>query len=235
MSDTHLEVRDLRSSYRRNEAIHGISLDVRGGEVVALLGHNGAGKSTTLHCIAGLQPVSHGSIRLDGDDITHHGAAASVKIGIGLVLEQAFVFGDLTVRENLELAGVRVGKEDLERTRAQMLERYPVLSDRGAQRAEALSGGEQRMLSMAMALLSSPRLLILDEPSLGVAPFLVERMMDDIREIATTTGVAVLLVEQNVTQALRVADRAYVMRAGAIIEEQEAASLAKRERLWELF
>lgn len=235
MSEGHLQVHDLRSSYGRNEAIHGVSLEVRPGEVVALLGHNGAGKSTTLHCIAGLQPVAGGSVLLDGKDVTRHRGAASVSLGIGLVPEQHFVFGDLSVRENFELAGVRVPRAEYEQTRARMLERYPVLDERSAQRADALSGGEQRMLSMSMALLSSPRVLLLDEPSLGIAPFLVERMMDDVREIATTTGAAVLLVEQNVTQALRVADRAYVMRAGAVIEEQTADALAGRERLWELF
>jgi len=230
-----LRVEDLRTGYGDTEVVGGVSLEVAAGEVVALIGHNGAGKTTTLRSIMGLQRVWGGRVLLGGDDITGHRPSDGVRLGIGMVPEQGFVFGELTIDENLRLAGARVPAAELGGRIEGVFERFPVLKERRAQRAQALSGGEQRMLSMGMTLLNRPRLLLLDEPSLGLAPFLVERIMDEVREIATERRTAVLLVEQNVGQALRVADRAYVLRTGQVIAAERADELARRERLWELF
>ena len=230
-----LRLDGLRTGYGDAEAVSEISLEVAAGEVVTLIGHNGAGKTTTLRAVMGLQRVWSGRILLAGEDITGLRASDGIRRGIGMVPEQGFVFGELSIEDNLRLAGAPVPPAELATRRDAVYERFPVLRERRTQRAESLSGGEQRMLSLGMTLLGAPRLLLLDEPSLGLAPFLVERIMEEIRQIAAEHRTAVLLVEQNVGQALRVADRAYVMRSGTIVADERADELAKRERLWELF
>lgn len=230
-----LTVDQLRTGYGGLEAVLDASLEVGSGEIVTLLGHNGAGKSTTLRSIMGLQPVWQGRIVLDGEDITGEQAAKNVSRGLCFVPEDDFVFPQLNVEENLTLAAYTVGRDETAERRNGVYEFLPELSERRAQRAETLSGGEKRMLSIGMAMMARPRLLLLDEPSLGLAPVLVERVMELVSELAQQQELSVLMVEQNVDQALRVAERVYVMRAGRIILEESAEQMRRREQWWDLY
>jgi branched-chain amino acid transport system ATP-binding protein len=231
-----LRVESLATGYRAKQIVFGVSFEVRAGEVVCLMGHNGAGKTTTLKAVFGLLPAWQGRVTLDGDDIERTGSAERVRRGLALVPQERFVFADLSVAENLDLGAFSVtDARTAQQRREKIIALLPVLAERRRQRAGTLSGGEQRMLSMGMALMMQPRLLLLDEPSLGLAPLLVERIMGTIERIAREERVTVLLVEQNVRQALPIADRVYIMRTGRLILEETGQAMAARGAWWDLF
>jgi branched-chain amino acid transport system ATP-binding protein len=210
-----LEVRELTARYGPVVAVRGISLTVGEGEIVALLGANGAGKTTTLACIAGLHHARSGRIRFDGREISRLSPERVLRRGISLTPEGRRLFTTLTVEENLLLGGAARGRRD--RTEyGELLELFPILRERLDMPAASLSGGEQQQLAIARSLMSWPRLLLLDEPTLGLAPRLVRLVFDLIGRLRDEHGLSVLLVEQNVHQALELCDRAYVMRTGQL-------------------
>jgi len=212
-----LEIRDLNVHFGVIHAIKGISITVNEGEIVTLIGANGAGKTTTLRTISGLKKPSSGSILLNGKDITGTSAQERVKMGISQVPEGRRIFSNMTVLEKLELgAYLRRDKSEITKDLAMVYERFPILADRIKQAAGTLSGGEQLMLAMGRALMSRPKLLCLDEPSMGLAPLLVQEIFDIIRDI-NKKGTTILLVEQNASMALQIANRAYVMETGSIV------------------
>jgi branched-chain amino acid transport system ATP-binding protein len=207
----------VRASYGPAEVLQGIDIEVRPGEVIALLGANAAGKSTAIKTIMGRLRPSSGEIRFAGRRIDGRTTNEIVRMGIGIVPEGRRVFYELTVLENLEAAGSRAESHGPAQSQMeQVLALFPVLAERRSQLAGTLSGGEQQMLAIARALVASPQLICMDEPSMGLAPIMVDRVMDAIREI-NHAGTAVLLVEQNARAALSVADRAYVLRDGRIV------------------
>jgi branched-chain amino acid transport system ATP-binding protein len=217
-----LQVKNLRCSYGNLEVVHGISLHVCAGEIVGLLGANGAGKSSLLKSIIGLLPPRQGEIYIDGRPT--HGAPAwrSISNSTVLVPEGKMIFADMTVRENLLIGGYHNPDRALQLDL--VLERFPKLRERINQLGGTLSGGEQQMLALGRALMARPKLLLLDEPSLGLAPLMVQEVFSEIRKMRDL-GMTVLLVEQNVTGTLQIADRAYVMETGEITLEGEAADL----------
>lgn len=213
-----LEVRDLHVHYGQVQALRGINLEVRAGEIVTLLGANGAGKSTTIMAIMGLLKPTSGSIMLAGESITGMEAHAVARKGIGLSPEGRRVLGSLTVQENLLLGGyARRDRKAVEQDLEKWLSVFPRLRDRVQQMAWTLSGGEQQMLAIARALMGKPRLLLLDEPSLGMAPLIIQSMRETIGAISKQEQMTVLLVEQNVDLALRLATRGYVLALGRIV------------------
>ncbi len=219
MSAPLLQLRGVCAHYGPIQALHGISLELREGEIVALIGANGAGKTTTLRTVSGMLPASAGSILFDGEEIAGRPAHRIVAKGLAHAPEGRGIFLNLTVRENLELgAFLRRDEEAVERDREYALGLFPRLRERIDQVAGTLSGGEQQMLAIARALMSAPRLLLLDEPSLGLAPRIVERIFEALVEV-NRRGTSLLLVEQNAALALQMADRAYVLETGSIILE----------------
>ena len=231
-----LEVSNLRAGYGRRPVTFSLDLDVRQGEVVALFGHNGAGKTTTLKAIFGTVHPMGGTVRFDGADITGVSSAGNVSRGLTLIPAENFVFAELNVLDNLRLGAHLEPSSDVIRQRlARVYELFPILEERGAQIAGTMSGGQQRMLSIGVALMSGPRLLLLDEPSLGLSPALVGQMMTVISRLAREEGLSALLVEQNVAQTLPVVDRAYFMRSGRMILEESSEELRKRSNFWDLF
>jgi branched-chain amino acid transport system ATP-binding protein len=216
--------------------VRGISLKVGEGELVALIGANGAGKSSALRCICGALKAAGGSVRLDGDDITSAKPEAIVRRGIATVPETRDVFPDLSVDENLMLGGYtrRADAAGFAGDRAKMLALFPRLAERGAQPAGTLSGGEQQMLVIARAMMSRPKVLLLDEPSLGLAPVVVDQIFGMIATLKAA-GTTILLVEQNVAKALSVADRVYVMRLGRIAASGTAAEIGAQTDLSALY
>ena len=212
-----LEIKNINVHFGVIHALKGISLTVNEGEIVTLIGANGAGKTTTLRTISGLKKTTSGEIMLDGKDITHSFAQDRVKMGISQAPEGRRVFSTMTVLENLELgAFLRRDKEEINRDLKMVYERFPILSDRKKQAAGTLSGGEQQMLAIGRALMSRPRILLLDEPSMGLAPLLVQEIFNIIRDI-NKAGTTIFLVEQNASMALQIATRAYVMETGSIV------------------
>jgi branched-chain amino acid transport system ATP-binding protein len=225
-----LEVRALESHYGRIPALKGIDLALRAGELVALVGANGAGKTTLLRAISGVQRVSGGTVRFDGADITRAAPERRVRLGIAQVPEGRQVFAPLTVEDNLRLGGyTRSASES-----AEMLERayamFPVLRERRRALAGTLSGGQQQMLAIARALMARPRLLLLDEPSMGLAPRLVEEIFQHVRSLRSADR-AIFLVDQNARAALRIADRGYVLETGRIVLAGSGAELLANERV----
>jgi branched-chain amino acid transport system ATP-binding protein len=230
-----LEVSAVRARYGAIEALKGVSLTVGEGEVVTLIGSNGAGKSTTLRSIAGLTPAFAGHITFDGEDITGVPADEIVTRGIALSPEGRRCFARMTVRENLDLGAYRRRDassitSDMER----VFTLFPRLKERAGQKAGTMSGGEQQMLAIGRALMASPRLLLLDEPSLGIAPVLVDRIYETIGEIHRS-GVAILLVEQNASRALDAAGRGYVLETGRVVLANDTASLRNDPRVKEAY
>ena len=214
MNEPILSIRDLKVNYGGIEAVKGISFDVREGSIVTLIGANGAGKSSTLRSIAGLVKPASGQIVFRGDDITNKDTNVIVRKGITLVPEGRRIFPDLTVLENLRV-GAYLRSDDIAQDLLWIYELFPRLKDRSWQAGGTLSGGEQQMLAVARALMSRPKLIMMDEPSLGLAPLVVKGIFDIIREI-NAQGVTVLLIEQNANMALKIADYAYVLETGRI-------------------
>ena len=219
-----LDVSEIRAHYGSIEALKGVSLTVEEGEIVTLIGSNGAGKSTTLRSISGLTPASAGKITFQGQDITRVPAHMIVEFGIALSPEGRHCFPRMTVRENLDLGAHRRRgpevAEDLER----VLDLFPRRRERERQKAGTMSGGEQQMLAIGRALMARPRLLMLDEPSMGIAPILVQRIYETIGEI-NRSGVTILLVEQNANYALDISQRGYVLETGRVVLANESAAL----------
>src|SRR5215469_14094462 len=220
-----LEVSAIHTFYGAIEALKGISLSVDEGEVVTMIGSNGAGKSTTLRSISGLTPASSGTITFAGQDITRLAAHEVVTHGIALSPEGRRCFARMTVRENLELGAYRRRGTEITADMERVFALFPRLKEREKQKAGTMSGGEQQMLAIGRALMARPRLLLLDEPSLGIAPILVDQIYQTITEIATS-GVAILLVEQNANRALETASRGYVLETGRVVLANNSASLA---------
>ena len=226
-----LELKDIHTSYGNIRAVRGISIEVNAGEKVCMIGANGAGKSTTLMTVSGVYAPVQGSIHFEGKDITTTSAEQRVALGISQVPEGRLIFPEMTVLENLELgaylrndtAGVRA---DLNK----IFDYFPVLAERRKQRGGSLSGGEQQMLAIGRALMSNPRLLLLDEPSLGLAPLIVKRIFEIIQQI-NEEGTTILLVEQNAQLALNSTDRGYVMETGEIPIEGQSIDLLADERV----
>jgi branched-chain amino acid transport system ATP-binding protein len=231
-----LEVTDLEVRYGAVRAVRGADLRVAAGELVTLLGANGAGKSSSLRAIAGALRPAAGRVRLEGRDVTGRSPERMVRLGVAMVPETRDVFPDLTVVENLRLGAFtrRGDPAGVAEDRERMLTLFPVLRERQGQLAGTLSGGEQQMLVIARAMMSRPRLLLLDEPSLGLAPAIVARVFGMIVELHRS-GLTILLVEQNAAQALAVADRAYVMRQGRIAASGTAAEIAAATDLQHLY
>lgn len=226
-----LEVKDLQVYYGVIQALKGISFEVEQGDVVALIGANGAGKTTTLHTITGLLPSKAGNITFEGRDITHVPDYKLVSMGIAHVPEGRRVFASLTVLQNLKMgAYTRNDKKEIEDTIEMIYKRFPRLKERKNQLAGTLSGGEQQMLAMGRALMSHPRLIVLDEPSMGLSPLYVNEIFDIIQEI-NKDGVTVLLVEQNAKKALSISNKAYVLETGNIVLSGDAKELMNNERV----
>ena len=233
MSDIILSVKDLQVNYGGIEAVKGISFDVPAGDIVTLIGANGAGKSTTLKAIAGLVKPRSGSIELEGTNITGKDSSDIVARGVTLVPEGRRVFANMTVLENIRI-GAYLRKDNLDADIAWVYDLFPRLKERAWQLAGTLSGGEQQMLAVARALMSRPKVLMMDEPSLGLAPLVVKGIFDIIREI-NKQGVTVLLVEQNANMALKIADLAYVLETGTITMSGTGAELLADSRVKEAY
>lgn len=226
-----LKVEDINVFYGAIHAIKGISLEVNDGEIVALIGSNGAGKSTTMRTISGLMRPKTGKITMDGVDLTNVPAHKIVGMGLCQVPEGRHVFANMTVLENLELgAYLRSDKDGIAKDMAEVFEKFPRLKERKDQVAGTLSGGEQQMLAMGRALMSRPKILLLDEPSMGLAPLLVKEIFNIIKEI-NASGTTILLVEQNANMALSIADKAYVLETGRITLSGTAEELASSEEV----
>lgn len=231
MSEIMLSLNNLETYYGQVYALKGINMEVRKGEIVALLGANGAGKSTTLKTISSLVPAASGSVIFEGKDITHAEPHTIVEMGVIHVPEGRMVFKNLTVLENLELGSFTL-KSDAERKKnmEKVFELFPVLKERQKQMGGFLSGGEQQMLAIGRALMVTPRVLLLDEPSMGLAPIVVNNIMKTIKQI-NEEGTTILLVEQNAKVALKLADRGYVLETGEIVMEGHASVLSKDESI----
>jgi branched-chain amino acid transport system ATP-binding protein len=230
MGEVLLDVKDIHVFYGNIEAVKGMSFHVDRGEIVCLIGANGAGKTTTLRTVSGLLRPREGAIFYDDQRIDMVPAHEIVALGVAQSPEGRRIFPRMSVRENLEMGAFTrkdaAQREDLER----ILELFPILKERARQAAGTLSGGEQQMLAIGRALMTKPKLLLLDEPSMGLAPIVVERIFETIREISQQ-GVTILLVEQNAAQALSLANRGYVIETGKIVLEDEARALLANERV----
>ncbi|PLX45731.1 MAG: ABC transporter ATP-binding protein [Hyphomicrobiales bacterium] len=229
-----LDVRDLQSNYGRVKALRGIDLYVEEGELVALVGANGAGKSTLMRAISGVQPVAGGAITFDGQDITGASPDKRVKLGISQVPEGRQVFAQMSVEDNLELGGITRPRADTGAGIEHAFELFPVLKERRHQLAGTLSGGEQQMLAIGRALMARPKLLLLDEPSMGLSPLLVDQTFGTIKDLAKA-GTTIFLVEQNAFVALSIADRGYVMEGGQTTISGSGEELLEDQRVKEAY
>ena len=226
-----LEIKDLEVYYGMIKAIKGVSFNVNEGEVIALIGANGAGKTTILHTITGLLEAKKGSVFFDGKDITKVPAHKIVSMGLAHVPEGRRVFANLSVLQNLKMgAYTRKDKNEIEETLKNVYKRFPRLEERQNQLAGTLSGGEQQMLAMGRALMSHPRIILMDEPSMGLSPIFVNEIFDIIKEVSSS-GTTVLLVEQNAKKALSISDRAYVLETGNIVLEGKAEELLNNDSI----
>lgn len=220
-----LQISDLTAGYGKSEVLRGISLDVKSGEVVTIIGANGAGKSTTLKTLCGVVPATSGRIRFEGDDITNKSPHEIVDLGVTMVPEGRQLFPFLSVKDNLLMGAYkRAARKTMQQRLEQVLEIFPRVRERLSQYAGSLSGGEQQMVAIARGMMASPKLLIFDEPSLGLSPLLVEQMFDVIRTVVSQ-GITVLIVEQNVFHTLSLADRGYVLEDGRIALSGSGAEL----------
>jgi branched-chain amino acid transport system ATP-binding protein len=223
-----LRIDNLVVKYGPIEAVRGVSLEVLDGEIVCLVGANGAGKTSTLSAIMGLVPAANGSIELDGTRLNGMATERIVRLGISLTPEGRRIFSRLTVEKNLRLGGLMLPDDELLEMLKEMYQRFPILSERCNQLAGTLSGGEQQMLAVARALMSRPRVLLLDEPSLGLAPMLVESNFELIRGFRDE-GLTIFLVEQNVFQSLMIADKAYIIENGELIASGKAKEMLESD------
>lgn len=231
-----LAVSGLVAGYGKKTVVRGIDLAVQANEIVVVLGHNGAGKTTLLRTVFGLIRPQSGRVVFDGRDITGRSPSANIADGLALVPQGHGIFRTLTVRQNLELGGfVVTDRRVMAERMAQAFALFPILQERQQQIGGTLSGGQQQMLAIGMALMSGPRLLILDEPSIGLAPLLVERVMASVREINRTLGTTILLVEQNLKHGLAIAARAVVLNRGSKLYDGDPAELADERKLLEMF
>ncbi|MBL0405581.1 ABC transporter ATP-binding protein [Microvirga aerilata] len=219
-----LEVEGLRSAYGRIEVLKGVSLEVRAGEVVALVGSNGAGKTTLLRALSGVQPITGGEIRFNGQRIERLAPHGRVELGITQSPEGRQVFGPLTVEDNLRLGAYRRRDKEIDRDRDRVFAMFPILAEKRHLLAGGLSGGQQQMLAIGRALMGRPKLLLLDEPSLGLSPLLVDQILDAIVSLRKD-GITVLLVEQNASAALAITDRGYVLETGKVAYSGEGSAL----------
>jgi len=227
-----LNVENIHTFYGNIEALKGISLNVEKGEIICLIGANGAGKSTTLMSICGIEPPRRGRIVLEGTDITGMPPHKIVTMGMSQVPEGRRIFPMLTVRENLDMgAYLRKDKEELKRDLEYVFELFPILSQRSNQSGGTLSGGEQQMLAISRALMAKPSILVLDEPSLGLAPLLVHQIFEIITRINKEHSTTIFLVEQNANMALKIADRGYVLQNGRIVKTDSAAALMEDQEV----
>jgi branched-chain amino acid transport system ATP-binding protein len=222
-----LEITDLHAGYAGNEVLHGVSLKVEDGEMVAIIGPNGAGKSTLLNCISGLIAVTGGSIKLQGRDITNEDAYRISRSGLLQVPEGRQILGDLSVLENLQLGVTALHGRKPTHDLPSIYKLFPILEERAQQRAGSLSGGQQQMLAIGRALMGAPKLLLLDEPSLGLSPLLSKQVLAALRELNRETGLTTLLVEQNARAALRSTKHAFVLEQGRIVHSGTSSELAK--------
>ena len=230
-----LELKDVHTYYGSVHALRGVSLKVEEGEIVTLIGSNGAGKTTTLRTISGLERARSGSIKLKGKSIEKAEAHEIVQLGVGHSPEGRRVFSRMSVRENLEMgAFLRKSGPDVQKDFKKVFELFPRLKERESQAAGTMSGGEQQMLAIGRALMAQPKILLLDEPSMGLAPILVEQIFDIITEI-NSRGTAVLLVEQNAMMALGIAKRGYILQIGEVTLEDSCAKLAKNPKVREAY
>ena len=236
MSGPLLQAKALAAGYGKKRVVYGIDLAVHEGEVLLILGHNGAGKTTLVRAMFGLIPPMEGDVILDGRDITGRSPAANVEDGIAFVPQGHGIFRSLSVRDNLELGAF--GERDparLPRRLESVYDLFPILEERAGQIGGTLSGGQQQMLAIGMALMHGPRVLILDEPSIGLAPNLVERVMQSIATINERFGTSILIVEQNVKLSLPIASRVVVIKTGAVVYEGDPEPLNDHVRLTQLF
>ena len=222
-----LEIKDLRVQYGKIEAIKGISFVVEQGEIVTLIGANGAGKTTTLKTISGLRPVSSGQIIYDGEDISKVPAHERVHLGISQAPEGRGIFPGMTVLENLEIGKYsrKNRKNEMQEDLEKIYHLFPRLKERSSQAGGTLSGGEQQMLAIGRAMMARPKVLLLDEPSMGLAPMMIQNIFNIITEINVTLGTTILLVEQNAQQALQRANRAYILETGNVVKGAKASDL----------
>ena len=226
-----LSITDLTVSYGPVEALNGVTISVPRGEVTAVIGANGAGKSTLMRTLAGLVTPAAGQATLDGEIITRKNPEDIVRMGVALVPEGRSTIPELTVEENLRLGGLWRAKAERRTAQAEVFDLFPVLANRQRMRADTLSGGERQQLAIGRALMSNPRCLLLDEPSLGLAPLIVTQILHLVRRLADETRIAVLLVEQNAVTALRMADTGVVLNLGRIVQTGPASEIASDEKL----
>ena len=235
MNQDLIKLVNINSGYNLVNVLKNVSLHVNKGEIISLIGANGAGKTTILRAISGLQPVSQGDIFFENKKITNLNTSDLVRLGIAHVPEGRQIFRPMTVLENLELGGCLIykayGKKQLKSSINEMFEIFPILKDRQKQYAGSLSGGEQQMLALAMSLILKPKLLLLDEPSMGLAPLIVKEIFKIIQELKEKENLTVLLVEQNAKSALKISNRAYVIETGKIILEGQSKDLLENQEV----
>ncbi len=228
-----LQLKDVHAYYGQAAALRGVSLEAPKGQIVTVLGANGSGKTATIKTIAGLLPVSSGSIEFDGQEISALRSDRIVRLGISVVSEGRQLFDEMTVLENLRLGALTLAnKEQVREQMDQVIAYFPRLGERLRQPSNSLSGGEQQMLAIGRALMAKPRLLILDEPSNGLAPMLVEELFARIKSLSESEGITVLLAEQNAVQALTVADYGYVLETGKVVLQGATTDLLEDGTLW---
>lgn len=233
MNNVILSTENIRASYGKKEVLKGVSVYIKNGEIVSLVGPNGAGKSTLLKTIIGLLPPSEGKVYFEGKDITNLPPNEKSNLGIGYLFQGGAIFTNLSVLDNLKLAVANLKNIDFDQSLEKVLNIFYSLKDKLSLRAGLLSGGLKQMLSISMILLRQPRMLILDEPSAGLAPILVKEMIKKIQQINQTEGITVILVEQNIRQALQISHRAYLMKSGEIVKEEQKPEVLLEEKNFE--
>ena len=230
-----LEVKELVVGYRKKKALRRVSLDVGEGEIIGVIGHNGAGKTTLLKSLFGLLPPWGGKVIYEGKDITGRKTELNVRDGISYMPQGQGLFPDLSVIDNLELGDYALGKKISSVSMDQVFELFPILKSRRTQKAGTLSGGEQRMLSLGLALMQSPKLLLLDEPSIGLAPIIVQNVMETVKTIHSRLKTSIIMVEQNIDATSSIVNRIFIIKVGKIVFSGSSDIAFDKRKLWELF